>query len=217
MTEAYPIRHGHNEQRSEAEAAPSDDKLNREQQPSLNPRLYITRGLPLRAELTDGTWVDMAREPRDIYAEMYAVLAADEATESIPLYIWDYDGFGAFEVTTGAVDLEGVDSIELLAQVARGITQHGPAFAAYASAFDADPELLNLFAASYKGQHESMAAYVRQLFEPLRIEDRLQQAVPATLEEFVSVDYAAIGEEMLRQGDVVAIPAEGDAVWVFAK
>ncbi|MFB8276925.1 antirestriction protein ArdA [Nocardia colli] len=219
MRERFPPPKPHNEDHQpEAvadEPASTELESSREQGKQLNPRIYVTRGLPLRAELTDGTWLDMARDARTIYAEMYAVLAADEATESIPLYIWDYQGFGAFDVTTGAIGLEGVDSIELLATVARGIAEHGHAFAAYASAHEDDPRLLDHFATAYKGHHETMAAYVRQLFEPLRIEDRLKQAVPATLEEFVSVDYGAIGEEMLRGGDIVAIPADAGGVWVF--
>jgi antirestriction protein len=215
MNERFPYNNEHNELPAEPEAAPADSDANRERRPGLNPRIYVTRGLPLRAELTDGTWVDMARDPQTIRAEMYAVLATDEAAEGTPLYIWDYDGFGAFDVTTGAIGLEGVDSIELLAQVARGIKDHGPAYAAYASAHEEDPDLFDHFASAYKGHHESMAAYVRQLFEPLRIEDRLKQAVPTTLEEFVFVDYAAIGAAMLRESDIVAIPAEGGGVWVF--
>ncbi|WP_433576787.1 antirestriction protein ArdA [Nocardia brasiliensis] len=193
----------------------AEREVSHEQRPQLHPRIYVTRGLPLRAELTDGTWVDMARKPRDIYAEMHAVLAADEATEAIPLYIWDYDGFGAFEVTTGAVGLEGVDSIELLAQIARGIKEHGSAYAAYASAHEDDPARLDHFAIAYKGQHESIAAYVQQLFEPLKIEEMLRRAAPDGLQDFVCIDYAAVGDEMVREGDIVVFPADEGGVWVF--
>jgi antirestriction protein len=211
MNERFPQRDapgGHQGDGADLEAS-------REQQSQINPRIYVTRGLPLRAELTDGTWLDMARDPRTIAAEMYAVLTGDEATEGDPLYIWDYDGFGAFSITTGAIGLEGVDSIELLAQVARGIKDHGPAYAAWAEAHEDDPHLFDLFATAYRGHHESMAAYVRQLFAPLGIEDRLKQAVSASLEDFVFVDYAAIGEEILREGDIVVFPAEGGGVWIF--
>ncbi|MGV9751103.1 antirestriction protein ArdA [Nocardia farcinica] len=213
MNERLP--HEHNNSQDDQRPAALEAEATREQQPRLTPRIYVTRGLPLRAELTDGAWFDMARDPQIVRAEIYAALGADEATEGDPLYIWDYDGFGAFAITTGAIGLEGVDSIELLTQVARGIKDHGPAYAAWAEAHEDDPRLFDHFATAYKGHHESMAAYVRQLFEPLRIEDRVKQALPATLGEFVSVDYAAIGEEMQREGDIAAIPAEGGGVWVF--
>ncbi|WP_280448634.1 antirestriction protein ArdA [Nocardia brasiliensis] len=215
MNERIPNSNGHNELHAEPDAAPVEGEANRERQPGLNPRIYVTRGLPLRAELTDGTWVDMARDPQTIRAEMFAVLAADEATEGSPLYIWDHDGFGAFDVTTGAIGLEGVDSIELLAQVARGIKEHGPEYAAYASAHEDELRLFDNFAAVYKGHHESLAAYARQLFEPLKIEEMLKRAVPEVLKGFAYIDYVAIGEEMLRGGDIAAIPAEGGGVWIF--
>ncbi|CAM4361316.1 antirestriction protein ArdA [Nocardia ninae] len=222
MNERFPKPQAPNEYRKDCEPeafadepTPTEQEASHEQDKKLNPRIYVTRGLPLRAELTDGTWVDMARDPQTIRAEIYAVLTTDEATEGAPLYIWDYDGFGAFEVTTGAIDLEGVDSIELLAQVARGIEKHGPAYAAWADAHEDDPLLFDHFTSAYKGHYESMTAYVRQLFEPLNIEDMLKRVVPAVLEEFVSVDYAAIGEEMLHEGDIAAVPAEGGGVWVF--
>ncbi|MEV6255629.1 antirestriction protein ArdA [Nocardia sp. NPDC051911] len=203
-----------NEKSTQHIPAAHERAAEREGEPRPHPHIYITKGLPLRAELTTGTWLDMARDPRDIYAEMYAILE-DETSDDERLYIWDYRDFGAFDVTTGAIGLEGVDSIELLSQIARGIAKYGPAYAAWADAHDDDPLLFDRFATAYKGHHENMAAYVRQLFEPLRIDEMLKRAVPTALEEFVYVDYAAIGQEMLREGDLVAIPAEGGGVWVF--
>ncbi|WP_174186426.1 antirestriction protein ArdA [Nocardia barduliensis] len=214
MNERFPNTNEHKDYQHGGEPAPSDSEPNREQQSRLNPRIYVTRGLPLRTELTHGAWLDMARDTQAVHAELYSIFA-EEVYEQEGLYIWDYQDFGSFTVTTGAIGLEGVDSIELLTQVARGIKDHGPAYAAWAEAHEDDPRLFDHFATAYKGHHESMAAYVRQLFEPLRIEDRVNQALPATLGEFVSVDYAAIGEEMQREGDIAAIPAEGGGVWVF--
>ncbi|MEV0772752.1 hypothetical protein [Nocardia salmonicida] len=84
-------------------------------------------------------------------------------------------------MTTGAVGLEGIDSIELLAQVARGIAEHGSAYAAYASAHEDDPHLFNHFVTVYKVHHESTAAYVRQLFDPLKIEELLRRVMAEAL------------------------------------
>ncbi|MFI9636644.1 antirestriction protein ArdA [Nocardia sp. NPDC051929] len=214
MNEKYPQHIPAAEDGQEHQPAADERAADREGEPRPHPRIYITKGLPLRAELTTGTWLDMARDPRDIYAEMYGILE-DETSDGERLYIWDYRDFGAFDVTTGAIGLEGVDSIELLSQIARGIAKYGPAYAAWADAHDDDPLLFDHFATAYKGHHENMAAYVRQLLEPLRIDEMLKRAVPTALEEFVYVDYAAIGQEMLREGDLVAIPAEGGGVWVF--
>lgn len=216
MNEKYPQHVPAAEDGEERQPTANEHEASREGERRPNPRIYVTQGLPLRAELTAGTWLDMARDPDAIYAEMYAVLGPeDEYRETDRLYIWDYHGFGSFNVTTGAIGLEGVDSIELLSKIARGIAEYGPAYAAWADAHDDDPRLFDHFTTAYKGHHENMAAYVRQLFEPLRIDEMLKRAVPTALEKFVYVDYAAIGQEMLRDGDLVAIPAEGGGVWVF--
>lgn len=222
MNERFPNTDAHNTNRTEQGQAPSDDDLRRyeaetshEREALRYPRIYVTAGLPLRAELTRGTWLEMARDPDYIYTELYAVLGEPYEHDADRFYIWDHQGFGAFDVSTGAIGLDDVHSIELLSKVANGIVDHGPAFAAWASAHEDDPRLFDHFATAYKGHHESMAAYVRQLFEPLEIEAKLKRAVPQALEDFVYVDYAAIGEEMLQEGDVVAFPADGSGVWIF--
>ncbi len=215
MNEQFPQHNPLAEHQPEGQPAPDDTEASREEAPRPNPRIYVTKGLPLRAELTTGTWLDMAREPEAIHAEMYSVFGEDETYDADRLYIWDHRGFGAFVVTTGALGLEGTDTIELLAQVARGIKEHGLAYAVWASVHDDDPRLFDHFATAYKGHYESTAAYVRQLFEPLHIEDMLKRAVPKALEALVQVDYKAIGEEMLREGDIVEIPADGGGVWMY--
>ncbi|WP_280410273.1 antirestriction protein ArdA [Nocardia brasiliensis] len=212
MNERFPNT---NEHQPDDKSAPAEAEPNHERDARLNPRIYVTRGLPLRAELTEGAWFDMARDPLAIQAELYSVFGEDETYDREGLYIWDYRDFGGFDVTTGAIGLEGVHSIELLAQVARGVAEYGPAFAVWASAHEDDPRLFDHFASAYQGHHESMAAYVRQLFKPLGVEELLAQAAPEGLQDYVRLDYEGIGEEMLREGDVVAFPADGGGVWVF--
>jgi Antirestriction protein (ArdA) len=222
MNERFPNINAHNINRTEQEQALSDGDLRRYEDETSHerdalryPRIYVTAGLPLRAELTRGTWLEMARDPDYIYAELHAVLGEPYEHDADRFYIWDHQGFGAFNVSTGAIGLDDVHSIELLSKVANGVVDHGPAYAAWASAHEDDPRLFDHFATAYKGHHESMAAYVRQLFEPLKIEAKLKQTVPQTLADFVYVDYAAIGEEMLQDGDIVAFPADGSGVWIF--
>ena len=222
MNERFPQGNPHHEQGSndgltvpEQESAPSEQEATYETEPRPTPRIYFTAGLPLRAELTTGAWIDMARPSEDIYDELYAVFGEDETYGPEGVYIWDHEGFGSFGLITGALGLEDVHSIELLAQVARGIAEHGPAFAVWASVHEENPSLFDHFAAAYKGHHENMAAYVRRLFETSQIDQTLRKAVPDALKDFVYVDYAAIGEEMQREGDIIAFPAEDDGVWVF--
>ncbi|MCX4098030.1 antirestriction protein ArdA [Nocardia sp. alder85J] len=188
---------------------------NHEHAPRLNPRIYVTKGLPLRAELTEGTWLDMARDPATIGAEMYAVLGDDEGHVGVPLYIWDHQDFGAFDIVTGALGLEDVPSIELLSKVARGIKEHGPAYATWAAVHEEDPRLFDHFSAAYEGHYGSVADYVREQFQPTDYDELLDRALPAEIRHYASIDYEAIGAEWQREMDMVVFPAEGGGVWIF--
>ncbi|WP_157187318.1 antirestriction protein ArdA [Nocardia vinacea] len=215
MNEQFPQHNSHSAYSPETRSTPGDMEANQEHEPRSNPRIYVTSGLPLRAELTTGTWLDMARSPEDIHAEMFAVFGDDETYEADRLYIWDYHGFGAFEVTTGAIGLEGVDSIELLAQVAQGIAEHGPAYAAYASAHEDDLRRLDQFERAYQGHYESPEAYARELLAPLRLDDALKPLLPASIRDFDCIDYDGIGQGLLAQDDIVVFTADDGGVWVF--
>ncbi|MFF0493957.1 antirestriction protein ArdA [Nocardia sp. NPDC004068] len=194
-----------------------DSEHNQEQEPRLNPRIYVTAGLPLRAELTKGTWLAMARDPGVVRAELFAVLGEPLDHGIDRFYIWDDQDFGDFDVTTGAIGLEDVHSLELLSQVARGIAQHGPAFAAWASRYEDEPAQFDRFAAAYKGRYENIADYARQMVTPLNLEDRLSGALPSGLDEFVRIDYEAMGRQMAHDTDLVIIPAADGGVWVFGE
>ncbi|WP_216896141.1 antirestriction protein ArdA [Nocardia alni] len=222
MSEKFPNKNVHNAYRAVDDQAAADNEAQHceaetsyEQDPLRYPRIYVTAGLPLRAELTKGTWLDMARDPDYISAELYAVLGEPVEHGADRFYIWNAEGFGVFDVSTGAIGLDDVHSLELLSKVANGIVDFGPAFAAWASVYEDDPTQFNRFERAYKGHFESMADYVRQLFKPLQVEDLLRQAAPEGLQEYVYVDYAAVGEEMAGERDIVAFPADGGGVWVF--
>lgn len=208
MSERLP--HSHGEHPPQLERAVSHEPEPRQ----LNPRIYVTRGLPLRTELTAGLWLDMARSPRDIEAEMYSALT-DEEHAGNPLYIWDYRDYGAFDVTTGAIGLEGVDSIDTLSEIAIGIKEYGPAFAAWAKYNDDDRQPLYHFARAYKGHYESAAAFIREQLRPMAYEAILDRAMPQEIRPFVAVDYQAVAAQLEADGVIVPLPAE-NGVWIFS-
>ncbi|MBF6446623.1 antirestriction protein ArdA [Nocardia elegans] len=222
MNERHPNNHAHSNFQPEVTYLPSDDEptyreaeIDHEQDPPRYPRIYVTRGLPLRAELTDGAWIDMARDPKSIHAELYSMFGEQEVYDREGLYIWDYQGYASFRPTTGPLGLEGVHSIELLTQVAQGIIDYGPAFSAWASAHEDDPSQFGRFERAYQGHYESIGGYVRQLLAPLGLDEVLRDAFPDQLKHLAYIDYEAIGEQLLAQDDIIAFPADGGGVWIF--
>ena len=82
-----------------------------------------------------GQWLDAAREPEEIHADIQAMLARGpaarrgEAPEEWGIF--DYEDFGSLR-------LGEYESIEDVARLAAGIVEHGPAFAAWAEATERD-------------------------------------------------------------------------------
>ncbi|WP_306359830.1 antirestriction protein ArdA [Nocardia sp. CC227C] len=213
MHEQFPQIPNSNENEPDIGSATPDVERGYESKRRLLPRIYVTRSLPLRAELTDGAWFDMARDPALIRAELYAVFEQEEVEH--PLCIWDYQDFGSFGVTTGAIGLEGVQTVELLAAVAQGITKHGAAFAAWAAACEHDPAQFGAFNRTYRGHHDSLAAFACTLLMRQGILDQLRLAAPEAIRAFVHIDYEAIGQAMLQRGAITTVPADTGGVWVF--
>lgn len=186
----------------------------RESEPVVRPRIYVTAGLPLRAELVVGTWLDMARPPRDIYADLFAAINDENSIDNDRVYIWDHRGFGAFEVITGPLGLEGIHSIDLLSQVARGIVEHGPAFAVWAQVHEDEPRQFDRFAQVFRGHYKSPGEFVRTQLEPMGYETLLDNTLPAAIRARTAIDYDAIADQLFETEDIVAVRA-GDGYWIF--
>lgn len=185
-----------------------------ESEPRVSPRIYVTAGLPLRADLVVGTWLDMARPPRDIYADLFAAINDETCIDHDRVYIWDDNGFGAFEVITGPLGLEGGHSIDLLSTVARGIVEHGPAFAVWAQVHEDEPQHFDRFAQVFKGHYPTPGAFIRKQLEPMGYETLLDNTLPANIRAHTAIDYDAIAEHLFETEDIVAIRA-GDGFWIF--
>ncbi|WP_280483572.1 antirestriction protein ArdA [Nocardia farcinica] len=185
-----------------------------EHPPRGTPQIYVTAGLPLRADLVAGTWLDMARSTDAIYDELRTVTDQEIGINTDRLYIWDYRGFGAFEVTTGPLGLEGTHSLELLARVARGITEHGPAFAAWAQVHEDEPELFDRFPRIFKGHYATLGEFIRDQLEPQGYEAALDAALPDSIRPFATIDYDAIADQAFSSGDLIAYRT-GDGYWIF--
>ena len=96
--------------------------------------------------------------------------------------IHDYEGFGALR-------LDEFESLAAVAKIARGIAEHGPAFAAWAAHVGTDSEALDDFEEAYMGEWESEAAFAEEMLNDMGQLEEIMRAVPEHLAPYVQIDY----------------------------
>lgn len=193
MSEYHP-RHGANEQpHDEHSLLPErrDDEpavgFDREHLPT-RPGIWVAED----AEAMTGQWIDATLNPDEIHAAM-------DGRD-----IYDTIGFGDFHVEPG-------EDPGVICQVARGIREHGPAFAFWAKLHDADPGVLASFEGSYLGEWDSPGAWARAEFQ------KLADRTGAGLDETVPRDwtYDEIAQQFWIEGEIVIAHTDHGTAWIF--
>src|SRR3712207_1436405 len=122
------------------------DAEQREDQDENRPRIWVGSLSDYNNAVLHGAWIDAAREPEAIQADIDSMLAASPWTARTgePAEEWgvfDYDNFGACRI-------DQHENLDWISSVAKGIAEHGPAFAAWADVMEG-PELLPGFEEAY--------------------------------------------------------------------
>jgi antirestriction protein len=183
-----------------------------EQQPGLSPQIWVGSLADYNNGDLHGQWLDAAREPDDIYADIQAMLARGPAAwrgdAPEEWGIFDYEGFGGLRIGE-------YESIEDVARLAAGITEHGPAFAAWAEATAPDEATSEAFAEAYCGHFDSAADYAEQLVGDVEGDELLEKTIPAWLQPYIEIDYEALGRDMELGGDIFTAPADDGGVYIY--
>jgi antirestriction protein len=114
-------------QPADAPAAPAEQN---EAEPAIQPQIWVASLADYNHGTLHGQWLDAAQDEAELQAGINAMLAASPLTAQTgePAEEWaihDYQGFGAIPI------YEHEDH-GWISQVAKGIAEHGLAFAAYA-------------------------------------------------------------------------------------
>lgn len=183
-----------------------------EQPPVAPPKIWVGSWLDYNNGVLHGDWIDVARTEDEVWADIEAILKASPTARKYGEVaedwgIFDYENFAPLSVGES-------ETIAHVTAVARGIAEHGPAFAAWADLVQ-DPELLDGFDEAYLGEYDSLQAYVEQLIDDLGYDELLDRAVPPGIRPYVKIDVAATARDLQFGGDLQAVPAEGGGVWIF--
>jgi antirestriction protein len=190
-------------------AAPAEQ---REAEPVIRPRIWVASLSDYNNGRLHGQWIDAARDESALQADIDAMLAASPWTAQTcePAEEWaihDYDGFAPLRI-------DQHENLSWISRVAKGITEHGHAYAAYADVVE-EEELLAGFDHDYLGHYDDLHTYVEQLINDLGYDRILDEALPAKIRPYVKIDITATATDLLLGGDLHALPATDGGVWIF--
>jgi antirestriction protein len=188
---------------------PGDSPEQHEAQDPIDPpRIWVGSLADYNNGVLHGEWLAAAVDAEDLHQSVQAMLARSEQPEAEEWGIFDFEGFGQFRVGE-------YESLDTVAQIAGGIAQNGPAFAAWVEHFGTDEETLAQFSDAFTGHFESRTAYAQSIIDDLGIEESLRQGLPDFIAGYVSIDLEGIARDIEISGDVAIIDADDGGVWVF--
>ena len=134
------------------------------------------------------------------------MLAASPMPGAEEFAIHDYEGFGPVRVAE-------YEPLGAVARIARGIAEHGPAFAHWAELVGSDPETLGRFEDNFEGHFADLEAYGDSIIEAYGF-DKAVEDLPDLLTPYVNIDSAAFARDMELGGMIST--SEGDGgIYVF--
>lgn len=180
-----------------------------EPEPKRSPAIYVASLADYNNGILHGAWIDAAREPEDIQADINAILASSREPNAEEWAIHDYEQFGRWKVNE-------FDSVELISRIAKNIAEHGYAYSAWADVFEGEPASFDIdsFHEAYLGHYDSVTDYVEQMADDLGYTEELDK-LPEHLRDYVRIDYAAIARDMHLSGDIATVDDPNGGVWIF--
>jgi antirestriction protein len=183
-----------------------------DQQETDHPKIWVGSLSDYNNGRLHGEWLDAARSADEIYQDIHRMLAASptaakygDAAEEWGIF--DHEGFGPARISE-------FESISTVSRIARGIAEHGLAFAAWVALGDLD-DRMDRFADAYLGKFASMEAYAEQLIDDLGYNQLLDETVPEHIRPYVAVNVAGLAQDMRLSGEIAAVPADENGIYLF--
>lgn len=161
-----------------------------------------------------GAWVNASQTPDELEAAARTILATSPEPAAEEWAIHDYDGFGILH-------LDEYESLQTVSIIARGIAQHGPAFAAWIDHVHGNREtitetMIEDFAYdTYLGHYDTVEAWAEELCIELGYTELAGRDLPATIASYLTIDHAMLARDMQAGGDITVIQADNGGVWIY--
>jgi antirestriction protein len=171
------------------------------------PRIYVASLSDYNAGILHGEWIDAVGEPDELQTAVTEMLDRSPTPGAEEFAIHDYEGFGHYRVGE-------YDALDWISRIARGVSEHGLAFTAWAEQCGHDEDRLDRFDDCYFGDWQSVETYAEELLADLGYEQAIEAAVPEWLQPYVKIDTEAFARDLELSGDVLPVEHEG-GVWIF--
>jgi antirestriction protein len=171
------------------------------------PRIYVASLSDYNEGRLHGGWFDANREPEELEKEIGFMLACSPEPVAEEWAIHDFEGFGLAYISE-------YESLETVSRLAKGISENGLAFAAWAAVQNNDEEALGHFEDAYLGNWESLEEYADELLYGLDL-DEARNLLPEGIRSYLVLDVEAFARDLELGGDVITVKAPDGTVWVF--
>jgi antirestriction protein len=172
----------------------------------LEPRIYVASLSDYNAGRLHGTWINADDDPDDIQTAIVDMLAGSIEPGAEEYAIHDFEGFGPYHPH----EYEPIDTV---AKIARGIRDHGAAYAHWANHVGtSDPDELDRIEDHYLGRWDSTEAFVEELLDDFGIDRVLDDAIPGHWRSYVHIDTRALARDLATEYTVCE---DGDGVYLF--
>ena len=163
------------------------------------PQIYVACLAAYNNGKLHGTWIEADQSADAIHEEIQVMLKSSPEPMAEEWAIHDYEGFGD-------IRLSEWESIELIADMAQFINEHGHLGIALLSHFCGDIREARSALDNYCGEYSSLADFAQEITEETT-------KIPENLAYYI--DYEAMARDMEMSGDVFIIELSYMAVCVF--
>ena len=169
------------------------------------PRIYVADLATYTHGRLRGVWLDATRDAEELWADIRAILASSPVPDAEEFAILDHEDFTGYP-------LGEHEHLAFVSRLAKGIAEHGQAFAAYADwNRQADPELEH-FAEAHEGTYPTREAWAQEVADEVFEWPRFLATIPEPLRGHVTLNLASLALDLEPHRHVV----EGDeGVYVF--
>ena len=185
-----------------------DDQTNPEEERKAQPRIYVASLADYNEGRLYGAWIDAAQDEEELERRAKEMLAHSPSPGAEEWAIHDYEGFGALR-------LDEFESLADVAKIAKGIGEHGPAFAAWAAHVGTDSEALDEFEDAYMGEWESAVAFAEEMLDDMGHIEEIMRNVPEHLAAYVQIDYEGFVSDLVRNGELATLEKPDGGIYVF--
>lgn len=164
--------------------------------PQYQPRIYVAN--PANQEHGDehGHWIDANQTADELGGAVVAALSSS-STEAPEWVIQACEAFAG-------LDVNGFTDLNLIARLARGVAEHGAAYAVFVQIVGTnDRDQLDKFDDFYVGSYDSPEAWARSVGEDLEWDNHLDEVVDPMLRSYLVIDYARFAHEQRHAWDVL--------------